>query len=100
MLQIAYVGQNVSPDQKSVLPVKTVTLLRHTYWRLDAISYRSGLSHGEDVSVFGTSGVALAPTAAARNGTSSLILLSRIGKPETLKSSKNFTRFFMLCLAH
>ena len=35
----------------------------------------------------------LASTAAARSGTSNLIVLSRIGKPERLKASKNFTRF-------
>ena len=64
---------------------------------LDAVSNRLGLSLGEDVSVFGTNGLILAPTAAARNGTSNSILLSRIGKPERLKASKSFIR--LVCFA-
>ena len=63
-----------------------MTLLRHTHYILDAVSYRLGLSLDEDVSIFGTNGLALTPTAAARNGTSSFILLSLIGKRETLKA--------------
>jgi len=41
----------------------------------------------------------LASTAAARNGTPNLIVVSRIGKPERLKASKNFTRF-VCCAVH
>jgi hypothetical protein len=52
-----------------------------------AVSYRLGLSLCEAVSVFGIYGLAIAPTAAAGDETSDLILLFRIGKLERSEAS-------------